>query len=143
MPIEQQTAVIRPDNNRTILYVEDNRDNLQLVKRVLQAAGFTVLGAADGLSGIDLACAHLPALILMDIHLPGIDGYVTTQKIRQIEKLAHIPIIALTANVTAEDRQQSREAGCVGFIQKPINVDTLPAQIHAYLSGQAKHEGAL
>lgn len=120
--------------NLTILYIEDNQDNRKLVKRVLQAAGYTVHGAADGPSGFEYLQTHTPDLILMDIHLPGIDGYTMTRRLRQIDQFTQIPIIALTANVTKEDQQKSREAGTNGFIQKPINVDSLPDQIRAYLA---------
>jgi two-component system, cell cycle response regulator DivK len=119
-----------------VLYIEDNHDNRKLVKRILQAEGFEVHGAIDGPSGLEQALNHIPDLVLMDIHLPGIDGYTMTQQIRTIDRLAHVPIIALTANVTQEDQEKSRAAGCDGFIQKPINVDSLPGQIRAYLSSR-------
>jgi CheY-like chemotaxis protein len=123
-----------PNEKATILYIEDNQDNRKLVKRVLQAAGFTVHGVADGPSGFEYLRTQTPDLILMDIHLPGMDGYTMTRSLRQFQKFAHIPIITLTANVTKEDQQKSLEAGSNGFIQKPINVDSLPDQIRAYLS---------
>jgi len=69
----------------------------------------------------------------MDIHLPGIDGYTMTKQLRQEEHLNNIPIVALTANVTSDDEQKSRQVGCNGFIQKPINVDELPNQVRSYI----------
>jgi two-component system cell cycle response regulator DivK len=74
-----------------------------------------------------------PAIILMDIHLPGIDGYTMTKQLRKEVQLNTIPIVALTANVTNDDKQKSLHVGCNGFIQKPINVDELPNQVRSYL----------
>jgi len=118
----------------TILYIEDNQDNQKLVKRVLEAAGYIVHGAADSPSGFEYLQSHTPDLILMDIHLPGMDGYTMTRHLRQLDHFANIPIVTLTANVTKEDQDQSQAAGADGFIHKPINVDSLPDEIHAYLA---------
>ena len=117
----------------SILYVEDNVDNRLLVKRVLEAEGYQMLGASDGLDGLALAEAHAPDLILMDINLPEIDGYSMTARLKSHPHLAHIPIIALTANVMKGDRERSLAAGCDGYIQKPIDVDQLPRQIEYFL----------
>lgn len=117
----------------TILYVEDNPDNRKLVSRILKAEGFTVLSAANAPEGFTILQTQTPDIILMDIHLPGIDGYAMTEQIRKQKELANIPIIALTANVSSDDKQKSFDAGCNGFIQKPINVDDLPNQIRVYL----------
>lgn len=121
-------------NAPLILYVEDNLDNRKLVSRVLRASGFDFYGVGDGKSALAYIAEQTPDLILMDINLPEIDGYTMTQQLRQIDKLATIPIVALTANVMKADRDKSVEAGCDGFIQKPINVDLLPDQIRQYLS---------
>ncbi len=122
----------------TILYIEDNLDNQKLVMRVLQAAGYKVHGASDGPSGFAYLQTHTPDLILMDIHLPGMDGFTMTRQLRQNEQFAYTPIITLTANVTQEDQQRSREVGSNGFIQKPINVDSLPDQIQAFLASSKR-----
>jgi two-component system cell cycle response regulator DivK len=116
-----------------ILYVEDNLENRILIKRVLEAAGYQVVEAPDGSTGIDLAVKSPPDLILLDINLPDIDGYEITVRLRQIEKVAKVPIVALTANVMQGDRERSLEAGCDGYIQKPIDVDALPNQVQSYL----------
>lgn len=117
-----------------ILYVEDNLDNRKLVSRVLRASGFAFHGVGDGKAALAYIAEQTPDLILMDINLPEIDGYAMTTELRKLDKLANIPIVALTANVMKADREKSLEAGCDGFIQKPINVDRLPDQIREYLS---------
>ncbi len=119
-----------------ILYVEDNRANRLLVKRVLEAAGHTVLEAVDGLEGIRVAQETIPDLILMDINIPGMDGYETTTKLKGIPELKNIPIIALTARVMAGDREMALTAGCDGYIPKPIDVDLLPSQVSEFLGGK-------
>jgi two-component system, cell cycle response regulator DivK len=122
------------DNGRMILYVEDNSDNLKLVSRVLTAYGFDIYGVADGQAAFSFLQEHTPDLILIDINLPGIDGYTITRQLRQMERFAHMPIIALTANVMKADREKSVAAGCDGFIQKPIDIDILPEQIRSFLA---------
>jgi two-component system cell cycle response regulator DivK len=116
-----------------ILYIEDNLENRILVKRVLEAEGYVVLEADDGPSGLRIAEEEIPALILIDINLPEIDGYEVTTRLRQMKGLSNVPMVALTANVLKGDRERSLEAGCDGYIQKPIDVDLLPAQIEAFL----------
>jgi two-component system cell cycle response regulator DivK len=116
-----------------ILYVEDNFENRTLIKRVLEAEGYVVDEAGDGLTGIDMAVANPPDLILLDINLPDIDGYEATVRLRQIDGVAAVPIVALTANVMQGDRERTLEAGCDGYIQKPIDVDYLPVQVQSFL----------
>ncbi|MBI3764683.1 MAG: response regulator [Chloroflexi bacterium] len=120
----------------TILYIEDNFDNRLLVKRVLQAEGYQVVEAPDGPTGIQLAEANQPDLILMDINLPHVDGYSMTARLKAMPHLARIPVVALTANVMRGDRERSLAAGCDGYIQKPIDVDQLPRQIARFLGKQ-------
>lgn len=116
-----------------ILYIEDNVENRTLVKRVLEVEGYAVLEADDGIDGLRIVREEAPDLILIDINLPEIDGYEITTRLRQMEGLNNIPIVALTANVLKGDRERSLDAGCDGYIQKPIDVDLLPAQIAAFL----------
>jgi two-component system cell cycle response regulator DivK len=118
----------------TILYIEDNEDNLKLVNRVLQATGFNFHGAADGQAALAFLAEETPDLILMDINLPDIDGYTMTRQLRRRAELAEVPIVALTANVMKADRDKSIAAGCDGFIQKPISVDRLPQQVRSFLT---------
>ncbi|MCR4407228.1 MAG: response regulator [Anaerolineae bacterium] len=120
-----------------ILYIEDNPENRLLVRRVLEAEGYTVVEATDGPSGLEAARQLPPNLILLDINLPEIDGYQMVSRLRSVPGLSTVPIIALTANVMKGDRERTLAAGCNGYIQKPIDVDTLPAQIASYLRQNA------
>jgi signal transduction histidine kinase len=119
-----------------ILYVEDNLMNRMLVRRLLEAHGYTVLEAEDGLSGIRMAQEEAPDLILMDINIPGMDGFEATTKLKSIEDLKDIPIVALTAKVMDGDREMALTVGCDGYIPKPIDVDTLPGLIGDFLAGK-------
>lgn len=122
------------NNTPLILYIEDNDDNRKLVGRVLNAAGYHVHGVPDGYAGFDFVAQRTPDLILVDIQLPHIDGYTVIEELRKRQQLNTVPIIALTANVMKNDQERSYKAGCNGFIQKPVDVDLLPAQIMAYLA---------
>jgi two-component system, cell cycle response regulator DivK len=116
-----------------ILYIEDNLGNRTLVKRVLEPEGYTIIEAPDGKTGLELAIAHPPDLILMDINLPEVDGYTMTSRIKATPGLGKIKIIAVTANVMKGDREKTLAAGCDGYLQKPIDVDLLPEQIARFL----------
>ena len=116
-----------------ILYVEDNPDNRLLVRRILMADDFNVVEASHAQQAIDLLQTFTPDLILMDIKMPDIDGYTLTARLKAMPKLNGVPIIAMTANVMRGDRERSLEAGCDGYIQKPIDVDTLSRQILRFL----------
>jgi signal transduction histidine kinase len=119
-----------------ILYVEDNPVNRLLVRRILTNAGYVVLEAEDGLSGIQLAERERPDLILMDIMLPGMDGYQATTRLKSLPELTQTPIVALTAKMLESDRDRALIAGCDGYITKPIDVDRLPGQVAEFLSGK-------
>jgi two-component system cell cycle response regulator DivK len=120
----------------TILYIEDDFQNRVLVRRILEAYGYSVAEAEDGTGGLQMAQELVPDLILMDINLPGMDGYEVTTRLKNLQALAHVPIIALTANVMKGDREKTLAAGCDGYIQKPIDVDRLPEQIEHFLSSK-------
>jgi two-component system cell cycle response regulator DivK len=120
-------------NNSTILYVEDNIDNRTLVRRVLTAEGYTVIEAVNATQALEILENTHPNLILMDINMPDIDGYSLTAQIKGTPGLESIPVIALTANVMRGDRERSLEAGCDGYIQKPIDIDVLSEQIERFL----------
>jgi two-component system cell cycle response regulator DivK len=119
--------------SQTILYVEDNLENRILVRRILTAEGYRVLEAEDAYQALTLLQSHHPDLILMDINMPHVDGYDLTIRIKSMPKMAATPIIAMTANVMKGDREKSLQAGCDGYIQKPVDVDELPRQISQYL----------
>lgn len=126
-------------NGPTILYIEDNPENRLLVRRILQAEGYTVVEAPDGPSGLEAAAVSPPPdLILLDINLPEMDGYELVGKLRQIPGLAATPIIALTAYALKGDRERILAAGCDGYIQKPIDVDSLPVQVASFLKKRAR-----
>lgn len=118
----------------TILYIEDDLQNRVLVRRILGASGFLIVEAENGKEGLQKAQELVPDLILMDINLPEIDGYELTSRLKQIDTLTGVPIIAVTANVMKGDREKTLAAGCDGYIQKPIDVDLLPEQINSYLA---------
>lgn len=117
----------------TILYVEDNKDNRTLVRRVLMAEGFNVLEAVNATEALKTLEETVPDLILMDINMPDVDGFTLTAQIKIKPGFEKIPIIALTANVMRGDREKSLDAGCDGYIQKPIDIDTIGNQIEHYL----------
>lgn len=121
------------ENRGTILYVEDNPDNRMLVRRVLMAEGYTVHEAPSATEAFIKLKTLKPDLILMDINMPEMDGYTLTAKIRELPNMGSVPIIALTANVMRGDREKSLEAGCDGYIQKPIDIDTLVVQMERFL----------
>lgn len=117
----------------TVLYIEDDRANRTLVRRVLEAEGYDVLEAEDGRQGLEVASRKRPDLILVDISMPDMDGYEVTARLRGMDEVGHVPIIALTANVMKGDRERALEAGCAGYIQKPIDIDVLPLQVASFL----------
>jgi two-component system cell cycle response regulator DivK len=119
--------------NELILIVEDNEKNLKLARDVLRFHGYRTVEATNGEGAVAMSVEHLPALILMDIQLPGIDGIVAMKRIRADERTKHIPTVALTASVMSGDRERFDEAGFDGFIAKPIEVKNFPDQVRAYL----------
>jgi two-component system cell cycle response regulator DivK len=121
------------DERGTILYIEDNRDNRSLVRRVLESEGYAVLEAANAEDALTSLRVGSPDLILMDINMPGMDGYTLTAQIKSMPDYSRIPIIAMTANVMRGDRERSLEAGCDGYIQKPIDIDILSQQIERFI----------
>jgi two-component system, cell cycle response regulator DivK len=116
-----------------ILYIDDDFSNRLLVKRVLNAEGFEVEEADNALDGIDIATANPPDLILMDIAMPDVNGLEATNRIRRIPHIANITIVALTANAMQGDREMILEAGCDGYISKPIDIDTFIDEISQFL----------
>ena len=122
--------------NKNILYIEDNPDNMLLVKRVLQARGYNLLEARNGMEGLSVAETQDVDLILLDINLPDIDGYEIAQRLRSSGKaeLAYVPIIAITANALKGDAEKALRAGCDVYMSKPINIHELWARVEGFLS---------
>ena len=118
-----------------ILIIEDNEQNLYLESFILQKNGHEVVQARNGEIGIALAAQTRPALILLDIQLPGMDGYTVARELRKNYAIAHVPIIAVTSYAMAGDRDRVLEAGCTDYIEKPINPDTFHAEVARYLNG--------
>ena len=116
-----------------ILIVEDNALNRALLLAVLKPEGFEILSAENGLQGIDLAQRELPDLILMDVMLPGLNGYEATRRLKAEPTTRHIPIIAITANAAPAERERALDAGCDGYIAKPIDTRALPHQVRVFL----------
>jgi CheY-like chemotaxis protein len=114
-----------------ILYVEDNDDNVYMLKNRLSRAGFTVVVATDGAQGIAMATSEQPDLILMDLTLPDIRGEEATQRIKADPATKRIPVIALTANAMAGDREKALAAGCDDFDTKPVEMPRLLEKIEA------------
>ena len=118
-----------------ILYVEDDPSSEILVRRVLESEGYFVLSTSDGLSAIEIAKREVPDMILMDINISGLDGYEVTTRLRTIDDLRVIPIVAVTAATLQGDRERALIAGCTGYISKPIDVDQFPGQVRSFLQG--------
>jgi two-component system cell cycle response regulator DivK len=115
--------------NHTILMIEDNEQNRYLATFLLERRGYRVVSAPDGPTGIALAQSLLPDLILLDIQLPGMDGYAVARALRAIAGLRDTPLIAVTSYAMVGDREKSLASGCNGYIEKPINPDTFTAEI--------------
>jgi|YNPBryantNP2012_1023418.scaffolds.fasta_scaffold08002_2 signal transduction histidine kinase len=118
-----------------ILYVEDDPSSARLVQRILEAEGFDVRIATDGIAAMEAARQLRPDLILMDINISGLDGYEVTTRLRALEELRDVPIVAVTAATLKGDRERALIAGCDGYIPKPIDVDRFPQQVEAFLGG--------
>ena len=123
--------------NKRILLIEDNEQNRYLVTFLLQARGWEVMHAADGPAGLALAGEIAPALILLDIQLPGMDGYAVARALRANPKLAAIPVVAVTSYAMPGDRERCIEAGCTGYLEKPIDPQTFAAEVEAMLEASA------
>ena len=121
-----------------IVLVEDNEMNRDMLSRRLRRRGYEVLTAVDGESGLALTKSETPALVLMDMSLPGIDGWEATRQLKADPATRAIPVIALTAHAMAGDREKALAAGCDDFDIKPIDLDRLLGKIEALLGGKAR-----
>jgi two-component system, cell cycle response regulator DivK len=121
-----------------ILYIEDNEDNIYMTSRRLQRKGYEVLIARDGAEGLVQAKSRVPALILVDLGLPVIDGWEVTRQLRGAPETAAIPIIALSAHAMPEDRERAFAAGCDDFIAKPVDFPRLIDRIDVLLRTKSR-----
>ena len=118
--------------SRTVLLIEDNEQNAYLVKVLLEPHGYQVVAASDGSRGLELAETIRPDLILLDIQLPTMDGYTVAHRLRDIAALRGVPIIAVTSYAMLGDREKALEAGCTGYIEKPIDPETFVTEVERY-----------
>jgi two-component system cell cycle response regulator DivK len=114
-----------------ILYVEDNDDNVYMLKNRLSRAGFTVIVATDGAQGVAMATSERPDLVLMDLSLPVVDGWEATRQIKANPATKHIPVVAITANAMTGDKEKAMAAGCDDFDTKPVDMPRLLGKIKA------------
>ena len=120
----------------TILLVEDNEMNRDMLSRRLERKGYQVVMAVDGQQGVEMAASEAPALILMDMSLPVIDGWEATRRIKADERTKHIPVIALTAHAMQGDEQMAKEAGCDDYDTKPVELPRLLEKMEALLQAR-------
>ena len=124
------------------LVVEDFEDSRFMMRRLLEMAGYSVLEASDGEQAVELAVQKRPALILMDLSLPKLDGLAATRKIRQHKAVGKIPIVAVSAHDAPESRIEALEAGCDEYVTKPIDFDHLNALLKRFLTKEGHSDGA-
>lgn len=118
---------------KKILLIEDNAQNSYLTTFLLESKGYSVVTAADGASGIEMAKLSAPDLILLDIQLPMMDGYAVATALRTLDSMKSVPIIAVTSYAMVGDREKCLAAGCNGYIEKPINPDTFASEVSTFL----------
>lgn len=119
----------------SVLVVDDNFVNLELARVTLQLAGLRVTGAIDGEQALAAVAAERPALILLDLQMPGMDGFEVARRLKSDPRTRGITIVAMTAYAMKGDEERARAAGCDGYIVKPIDVLALPKQVAAYMGG--------
>lgn len=117
----------------TILYVEDNPENRMLIRRVLEADGFRVLLASSATEALQILQQERPDVMLVDVSMPDVDGYTLTTRVKSMPEFERLPIVALTANVMRGEQERARQAGCDGYIPKPVDIDVLSEQIERFL----------
>lgn len=118
---------------KSVLIIEDNEQNMYLFTYLLEKNGYETFQAENGLTGIELAKQHLPDLILLDIQLPDMNGYQIAQELKSTQATREIPVIAVTSYAMVGDKERTIEAGCTGYIEKPINPDTFMSEIERFL----------
>ena len=121
----------------SILVIEDNLDNLEMVIFLLERDGFLTIKATDGRSGLELARSQQPDLILMDLTIPEIDGWHLAQQLKKDSTTANIPLLAMTAHILPGDRKKALDSGCDGYITKPLDIPNFIPTIEKYIRRQA------
>jgi two-component system cell cycle response regulator DivK len=121
-----------------ILLIEDNEQNRYLITFLLEQRGYCVVSTTNGAAGLELAGQVRPALILLDIQLPAMDGYAVARALRDMPAMRGVPIVAVTSYAMVGDREKSLAAGCDGYLEKPINPDTFVAEIEQFLPPEQK-----
>ena len=119
--------------SKTVLLIEDNDLNRKLVRSLLSIGKYECLEARNAETGVQLAIQEKPDLVLMDIQLPGMDGFTATKLLKANDKLKSIPIVALTSYAMEEDREKAKKAGCEGYISKPIDTRTFLDEISVFI----------
>ena len=123
---------------KTVMIVEDNELNMKLFNDLLESRGYSIIQTRNGLEAMDLARAHRPDLILMDIQLPEVSGLVVTKWLKEDDELASIPVIAVTAFAMKGDEERIRQGGCEAYLSKPISVAKFIATVKTYLDVDAR-----
>ena len=126
-----------------ILIIEDNEQSLYLFTFMLEKHGYEVIQTLDGEEGIEKACRERPALILLDIQLPDMDGYEVARQLKKKPESRHIPIVAVTSYAMVGDRERILAAGCAGYIEKPINPETFMTEVEQHLPARPSGEGCV
>ena len=124
---------------KIVLLVEDNEDNLVVYRTILEHVGYRVIEARDGEEGVTQARRQLPDLILMDISIPKMDGWEATQRLKADASTRGIPIIALTAHALEEDRQKAQQAGCDGYLAKPVEPRRVVQEVERFIGPAKPH----
>jgi len=119
--------------SKRVLVVEDHEDNMRIMSDMLSSAGYEVIKAVTGVEGVAMAESHNPDLILMDIMLPGLDGYEATRRIKDNAALRHIPVIAITSYALDSEESSAEEAGCDAYFSKPVSPRALLAKVREYI----------
>ncbi len=119
--------------SKRVLVVEDQEDNMQIMNDMLSSAGYQVIKAVTGIEGVAMAESHKPDLILMDVMLPGLDGYEATRRIKANAALAHIPVIAVTSYALDGEESKAEEAGCDAYFSKPVSPRALLAKVREFI----------
>ena len=123
--------------SRSVLLIEDNEQNRYLVTFLLERHGYEVRSVADGRRALEAVEDFVPSLILLDIQLPKMDGYTVARALRKKDALRSVPMVAVTSYAMAGDREKALEAGCTGYIEKPINPETFVDEVELILSQSA------